>query len=132
MHLDYWVLLAPLVSVVDGYDEDLMLQGHAHALGRSVTWHIKCHQQESPVHQCAIALVHSQSIALLPGKILCFTHLAILSSDPASKDMRGRTVSMAMAVPEACDKRFPVLLFFGIEISLTAKRSVECGFCSES
>ena len=46
--------------------------------------------------------------------------------------MRGRMVSMAMAELEVCDKRFPVLLFFGIEISLTAKRSVECGFCSES
>jgi hypothetical protein len=35
VHLDcYRVLLAPWVLVVDGYDEDLMLQGHAHALGQ--------------------------------------------------------------------------------------------------
>lgn len=69
---------------------------------------------------------------MFPRKILCFTYLAIISSDPASKDIRGRMVSMAMAELEVCDKRFPVLLFFGIEISLTAKRSVECGFRSES
>lgn len=52
--------------------------------------------------------------------------LAILSSDPASKDMRGRTLSTAMAELEACDSRFPVLLFFGREISLERNRRVDC------